>query len=242
MGESAAIISSDEIPERRRRRRCHGGGIPTRARSVSQFRLADSFATMCNSFERGRHVEYVSTSRRILRTRAAYASRRRDRQRSRSKVITPGCVLTIATRTSTMAVAVARKGEGRTLGPAGRLVANPRREGDVVHCPTIELYERPAGRRDRPAMLFPNSNSSSRVSERKVNHHLAAAASGVMSPRLILLGLSVEKKFASSRRDKQVSIRGRDTRCSTKSYRGRVMAARLSRSGNIGDARSGSSG
>lgn len=122
---------------------------------ISQFRLADSFATvmMCNSFERGRRVECVSTSRRILQTRAAYASHHRDRQRSRSKVITPGYVLTIATRTPDHVAVVfaARKGKRRTLRPAG---SDPRGEGGVCASPVPydRVYERsaPAGRQNRP--------------------------------------------------------------------------------------------
>lgn len=141
VGESAAIISSDEIPERRRR--CRGRHADTRT-FISQFRLVDSFATvtMCNSFERGRHV---STSRRFLQTRAAYASHHRDRQRSCSKVITPGYVLTIATRTPTMAVRRGEKKDSGTGRPAG---SNSGREGSVVHCqcPTIEFTcDQPAG-------------------------------------------------------------------------------------------------
>lgn len=155
---------------------------------------------------------------------------RRDRQRSRSKVITLGYVLTIAThRHGGDAVVSADRGEkGEEKDwdrPAGRLAyrdraglaGKSRREGGLVHCqyPTIEFTnDQPAGRHDRSAMLFPNSNSSSRVSSPRerwttTSQRLQAP---LCHPVLSYLVFRLKKKIASSRRNKQVLIRSRDTR------------------------------
>lgn len=88
-----------------------------------------------------------------------------------------------------MAVVSANRGEkgekkdfgaGRLAGrPAGKQAKERRRRGRcALPVPYDRVYERLTSRPARSAMLFPNLNSSSRVSslERKVNHHLAAAA------------------------------------------------------------------
>lgn len=206
VGESAAIISSDEIPERRRRR-CRGRHADTRT-FISQFRLADSFATvtMCNSFERGRHV---STSRQFLQTRAAYASHHRDRQRSRSKVITPGYVLTIATRTPTMA------GSGGTRREGGREGLEEGRRCCALPVPYDQVYDRtshqPAGRIGHVVSKL-EFKLAGQLAERKVNHHELLRAT-LCHSALSYAVFSTLKNCFFALSDKQVSVRGRDTRC-----------------------------
>lgn len=92
-----------------------------------------------------------------------------------------------------LAVAVAvvsadrgEKGEEKNSGtdrPAG---SNSRRKGNVARCPVLEFTsDQPAGGIGHVVSKL-EFKLAGQLAERKVNHHLAAAASGVMSPCLVL--------------------------------------------------------
>lgn len=178
VGESAAIISSDEIPERRRWRRGRGVGrhtdtrtfhfaIPTRRllRDRDGVQLIWGAATSSTFQRRDKFRERVLHMHRTTATVNEVAPR----------WLRSGYVLTIATRTPTMAMAVvvpADRGEkgGEKDSKAGRPVVRSvatrggGRGGRHCRCPTIEFTSDQPGRPVQSAMLFPNLNSSSRVS------------------------------------------------------------------------------
>jgi len=172
-------------------------GVPTRARSISQF----ATATMCNSFERGRHVVYVSTSRRILRTRAAYAPSRpstKPFQGDYARV----CVKDCDTDTNDGGGGGVRgswreRGGERTPKPAGRSARQLEEERrccalPVLYDRVLRAIDQPAGEIDRPCCF------QTRIRARGSARREKGEASGVMSPSYLTFR-SFDKKIASSR-------------------------------------------
>jgi len=175
---------------------------------------------MCNSFERGRHVEYVSTSRRILRTRAAYAPPRpstKPFQGDYARVCVNDCDTDTTDGGGGVRGSWRERGEKKN-SEAGRPVGAATRGGKAVLCiasalrSSLRAIDQPAGEIDRPCCF------QTRIRARGSARREKGEASGVMSPSY--LTWSFDKKIASSRAGINRFLRSRDRRRSTETYRG----------------------